>query len=94
MAKITTNKTMEPKDKAKELFEKFRNCFPVDEPNEREYAKQCALIAVKEILGSVPLEPSDVDWDDCGSSHQYWYRTRIEESGKYWDEVKSEIEKL
>jgi hypothetical protein len=39
-----------PKEKAKELVAKFTQYTPADEDIEYEYAKQCALIAVDEII--------------------------------------------
>jgi hypothetical protein len=59
-----------------------------------ERAKQCALVAVNEILESEPRNPSDVDWDDVGGTHQYYYESQRDEAEKYWKEVKQEIEKL
>jgi hypothetical protein len=41
-------KKMTPKEKAKELVYKFDNCMEFSTP--QRFAKQCALIAVKEIL--------------------------------------------
>lgn len=70
---------MTPKEKAKELVERFD-----------EYA----LIAVNEIIESEPRYPSDVDWDDCGGTHQYYYEEQREEAKKYWEEVIKEIKKL
>jgi|LakMenE18May11ns_1017448.scaffolds.fasta_scaffold8969377_3 hypothetical protein len=61
-----------PKDKAKELFNKMYNC----ELGISYYAsKQCALIAVNEIISK------DVLYS-------------FSEKHKYWNEVKTEIEKL
>jgi hypothetical protein len=57
-------------------------------------AKQCALIAVDEILKSGPRYPNNVDWDDVGGTHQYYYEAQREEADKYWKEVKQEINKL
>ena len=72
---------MTPKEKAKELLEKFMQ--PIDKlhkyPMCFDTAKQCALIAVNEVLN-----------DD-------WYITTLEdlaERRKYWRQVKQEIEKL
>ncbi len=59
-----------------------------------QYAKQCALVAVEEILKSQPRYPSDVDWDDVGGTHQYYYEAQREEADKFWKEVEAEIEKL
>ena len=69
---------MTPKEKAKELFEKF---YLVREINEvcilsNYSAKQCALIAVDEILNNDGF----TKFDD--------YLT------EYWKEVKQEIEKI
>jgi hypothetical protein len=41
---------MKAKDKAKELVDKFLQYTPAEEEYEYPYAKQCALIAVDEIL--------------------------------------------
>ena len=72
---------MTPKEKAKELFDKMYNskdlmgiypmCF--------ETSKQCALIAVDEILEIINETMILVD---------------IESDYDYWQEVKQEIEKL
>ena len=70
---------MTPKEKAKELVDKFVQYTPAEEEYEFPYAKQCALIAVDEIISEI--EPS-VTMDV------------IEARIKYWEEVKQEIEKL
>jgi hypothetical protein len=67
---------MTPEDKAQQLifaFEAF-----TDRDNELEFAKQCALIAVDEIMNAI-------DWHDYDSPNEEW---------GYWEEVKQEIEKL
>jgi hypothetical protein len=79
---------MTPNEKAKELFYKMYNvkdpmngypmCF--------DTAKQCALIAVDEIISSSPSLPILGDGGIYGED--------IELSTKYWQEVKQEIEKL
>ena len=65
---------MAPKEKAKELFTKFSgNTIHYDS------AKQCALIAVDEILESdwfIPTKEDKINWNN------------------YWKEVKQDIEKL
>lgn len=66
---------MTPKEKAKELVNKFYNCRVLD----FDAAKQCALIAVDEIIISMPMIPAFID-DDNGVN--------------YWQEVRQEIEKL
>lgn len=70
---------MIPKEKAKELVNNFKlNVLDYEGSGLNTYkAKQCALIAVDEILNS----PKD------GYVH---FQDVIE----YWEEVKSEIEKL
>lgn len=51
---------MTPKEKAKELFDKFYSAIPNDEMGKNyESAKQCALIAVYEILSICPLPNRD-----------------------------------
>ena len=81
---------MTPKEKSVELVNKYLQIYDGRVPQ----AKQCALIAVDEILKSEPRSPSDVDWDDVGGTHQYYYEAQREEADKYWQEVKQEIEKL
>jgi hypothetical protein len=71
---------MTPKEKAKELFDKFElSCAGVISNDEdwEALAKQCALIAVDEIL-----EPLNY--------HQWQNRYSID----YYTEVKQEIEKI
>ena len=88
---------MTPKEKAAELFDKYYrlfNNFPnyqyvIENINtiqdEKLYtAKQCALIAVDEIIEF--MEVDDFDSDTC-----YWAN---HSKMKYWIEVKQEIEKL
>jgi hypothetical protein len=68
---------MIPKDKAIELY-----CKYIDAYNDRnlqvsdyKFAKQCALIAVDEIIKSKPHE-----WDGCDyySMEDYWKQALIE----------------
>ena len=73
---------MTPKDKAIELYNKFLN--PSGDTYlygmlEHESAKECALIAVDEILDNFPNE----FWDEY-----------LIDNFRYWHEVKQEIEKL
>lgn len=86
---------MKAKDKAKELVEKFEDVKFNDEYNGEggrdtfesfiptDGAKQCALIAVDEIINALP---------EADSSYQDYQQK--EESINYWQEVKQEIEKL
>ena len=72
---------MTPKEKAIELYNKFYNTssHPHHVESRKNNAKQCALIAVDEIIKSNPIK-FDED-DNCIAS--YW-----------WKEVKQEIEAL
>lgn len=66
---------MIPKEKAKQLFDKFYQEAPLDEIefyNNDVMAKSCALIAVDEILTADMF-------------------MMTEEQEKYWEQVKSEI---
>jgi hypothetical protein len=69
---------MTPKEHAEELVDKFIQYTPADSEFEYPYAKQCALIAVEQILEVID---SIYDYDR-------------ESLDPYWNEVKSEIEKL
>jgi len=77
---------MTPKEKAKELVDTFRIVLmneDTDCGNEilcTLIAKQCALIAVDEILDS--------------TEHLLAYKRPEKFSAEYWHEVKTEIEKL
>jgi hypothetical protein len=68
---------MTPKEKAKELIDKMYG-DEVDYMTE-EQAKQCALIAVDEIIASNPIAFDEED--NCIAK-------------QWWQEVKTEIEKL
>jgi hypothetical protein len=65
---------MTPKEKAKELIRQFYSVGAVE-------CKQCALIAVDEIIESIPKEPSIYTVQRIGSI-------------MFWVEVKQELEKL
>jgi hypothetical protein len=71
---------MTPKEKAKELYFKMHS----QEQIVSKEAKQCALIAVDEILNINPFSFYD----------KRFHLDRIKEYEKYWVEVKEEIEKL
>jgi hypothetical protein len=83
---------MTPQEKAEELVNKYLAIQFGDFPTTD--AKQCALIAVDEILNARPLDPNYVDWDDCGAAHQYWYEAQKEEALEFWNNVKSELQSL
>ncbi len=75
---------MSPKAKAKELFDKFYSAIPSDEIGENyNSAKQCALIAVDEIINCL----DDDDLYIQGESN-------IDGFISYYKEIKQEIEKL
>jgi len=88
---------MKPKEKAKELIHHYLkellsakysiNGFVIN-----DLAKQCALIAVEEILSARPLDPNHADWDDCGATPQYWYEAQKDEALEFWNNVKSELQ--
>lgn len=72
---------MTPKEKAKELVDKF---IPHSSGNSNNNeAKECALIAVDEIIESYEF---DVAYDVENK--------RAMDNLNYWDEVKQELEKL
>jgi hypothetical protein len=79
---------MTPKEKAKELYNKFNphslNKNFYEEDVEVKSTKQCALIAVDEIINSNPT--SQLSDPFLGN--------RIYENVNYWEQVKKEIEKL
>jgi hypothetical protein len=69
---------MEAKEKAKELFQKMTPDDNSTHPKIFGHAKQCALIAVDEIMKAT-------SWHELEEGV---------ERDNYWDEVKQEIEKL
>lgn len=78
---------MTPKEKAKELLNKYS--MPID-GHKNIYYKQCALIAVDEIIKSNPIYP----WaKDVGAKAQGLYENVIFPTN-YWRDVKSEILQL
>ena len=72
---------MTPKDKALELYNKYEQLGRdfTRGVSMKEFAKQCALIAVEEILKTNPYE---------------WDGEDLNLNIEYWQEVKQEIEKL
>jgi hypothetical protein len=70
---------LSPKEKAKELVDKYS--VYTSGWNYDELAKQCALIAVDEILWEI------IKYAD--NSKEY-----VTENAKFWQEVKTEIQKL
>jgi hypothetical protein len=76
------NNTMTPKEKAEELLGKYLAIQFGDFPTTD--AKQCALIAVDEIINS----------NYKNTLNDLGYRYTVNELNDYWHEVKQEIEKL
>ena len=74
---------MKPKEKAKELYYKMQLDWACDSCH-NDWAKECALIAVDEILKRV--RSVDTMPPNCQEIN--------ENSKEYWQEVKKEIEKL
>ena len=71
---------MTPEEKALEIFNKM--CSSVDELLPLD-VRECALIAVDEILNVIPC------YEEYGSNG--WV---LIDNSEYWEEVKKEIEKL
>jgi hypothetical protein len=71
---------MTPKEKAKELIDKMTT--EIGKFN----AKQCALVAVNELINSIPCIPSPILNENITDS--------IMQAREYWKEVKNEIDKL
>jgi hypothetical protein len=72
---------MTAKEKAEELFKQYYSYLKANLMNDREAwedAKECALIAVDEIIEEL--------------SKNVWIFNKFR--NKYWEEVKQEIEKL
>lgn len=86
---------MNAKEKAEELIKRYyRDSDLLVEDLSWIQAKECALIAVEEILHCEATEPSDTDWDDCGSTAQYYWPQKKVDAGKFWGDVKSELQSL
>ena len=87
---------MTPKEKAEELVGKCFDTFINDEDEHYvgtawKLSKQCALIAVDEILNSNPYTYIEKGGSD---SRGDWSYKEAQSNKKYWEEVKQEIEKL
>lgn len=74
-----------PKEKANELIEKYAPIMPNEDWKEK--AKQCAIIAVDEIIKINPTIETRVNKNNCSWLER---KSNIE----YWQEVKQEIENL
>ena len=79
---------MKPKEKAKELVIKY-SYITGDLIYGFTYSKQCALIAVNEIILTCAFNDYKTKkyFEDCNDYDDSYFRT-------YWEEVKQEIEKL
>lgn len=77
---------MTPKEKAISLILSFIRYTPADGQLEFNYAKKCALICVDEILENQTFR-------DYGFKYSSILE-RLDSIKKYWEEVKTEIEKL
>ena len=84
---------MIPKEKAKELFDKYADEFNFDDTYRgyREQSKQCALITVNEIIESRKADP---DFDDTKLGIVTHYIAPHPLRLSYWTKVKEELEKL
>jgi len=82
---------MTPKEKAIELFDKMHiEIYNRDMYDDLYRAKQCALIAVDEILElKETQEEYQIQYDNGEWSRELGYRY-----SKYWQQVKQEIEAL
>jgi hypothetical protein len=79
---------MTPKEKARQLFKKYSLLSWKGKEFEFEYYKQCALIAVDEIIIAVTKQHNDMTWSE---------RKQVMDRNigvNYWKQVKQEIEKL
>lgn len=74
---------MTPKSKAIEIFDRM---FSSSRNIEEFEAKQCALVAVNEILQIQWYHSEPTCFDDLANEYK--------EKSVFWNEVKSEIEKL
>jgi len=79
---------MTPREKAVELVHKFAM-----ENKYYERAKQCALIAVEEIIYAYP-HTYDMEKDSTKAGEDIYIIMNVRSNIGYWNEVKQEIEKL
>ncbi len=84
---------MTSKEKAVELYNKYEQLGKdfTRGVSMAEFAKQCALIAVDEILNSNPHIYIEKGGSDCRGD---WSYKEAQSNQLYWQEVKQEIEKL
>lgn len=75
---------MTPKEKAIELYNKFRNDAPVLEANYK--SKRIALMCIDEIIDNCPFRDYCFKFDSISS--------RLYSVEKFWEQVKHEMQKL
>ena len=79
---------MTAQEKAQELFDKYKEIkHSVSIPLNKKRTKQCALIAVDEIIKSNPTNP-------LKGSYIELYSDMIDDAISYWQAVKHEIQNL
>jgi len=78
---------MTPKQNAKELVYRFLDYSVIGLILEESEAKQCALIAVDEIIKATYIDEETAD--DYGMDYQ-----TVATTNEYWPLVRQEIEKL
>ena len=81
---------MTPKEKAKELVELYCQLLAIRSYEVKEKPKQCALIAVDEIM-KAPHQNSYIELIPEEAETTDWFWDKFDE---YWNEVKQEIELL
>jgi hypothetical protein len=79
---------MTPKEKARELVDKYYHLFSVELENTiADYeAKECALIAVDEVLENVNYFFNELEKDGLPN--------KFDDEIEYWNQIKQEIIKL
>jgi hypothetical protein len=77
---------MTPKEKAKELIRQFYSVGAIE-------CKQCALIAVDEILYAYP-HTYEMEKLSTKAGEDIYITMNVRSNIGYWNEVKQEIEKL
>lgn len=87
---------MTPQEKAKELVDKFSEYASeegIQSGDKNLCAKECALIAVQEIIKELE-QLSKPEYTIFVTSYEPLQTMQGYEKKDYWDEVKEEIEKL
>jgi hypothetical protein len=70
------------KEKAQELYSKFLRYVPAEEEFEHEYTKQCALIAVDEIIPIVNSYENALSASQQSNYLEYLYEVKKEIENK------------